>query len=137
MKTHPTSLNRGQTIVELGLLLPILLILSLVTIDLGRGVYYYNVIYNAAREGARYGIVHQNQNSSIPNDTAGIEAAARKLTIGLDQSQLSISVASPIISNTIQVTTSYNFRLITPLANQVTGMNLFILHSTSTMLIER
>jgi len=47
--------SRGQALVEMALLLPILLLLFAGLIELGFGFYNYLVVVNAAREGARYG----------------------------------------------------------------------------------
>ena len=135
MRIFKPSLNRGQTLVEFALLLPALLLLTVVTLDLGRGVYYYSVIYNAAREGARYAIVHQQQYNTIPVDVAGIEAAVRNKAIGLDQSKLELIPAPQIITNTIKVEVTYTFEPVTPLG--LFSIDDFDLHSSSTMLIER
>ncbi len=142
MNTTRLSQRNGQSLVEMALLLPLLLVLSVVTIDLGRGVYYYSAIYNAAREGARYGIIN-------PEDTTGINNAARRLTVGLNQGQLHINpcecgktciaaTSCPVgAKNIIHVEVTYTFQLVTPLANLVLGTNSFPLKSTSMMVIER
>jgi Flp pilus assembly protein TadG len=139
--------RNGQSLVEMALLLPILLLLSVVTIDIGRGIYYYSVIYNAAREGARYGIVHQQPDNINPLDTGGIELTARNMAIGLNQSNLTVSVQSPIISDTIKVDVKYCFQLVTPIAkgflnskctdNDGKKLEAFELKTSSTMAIER
>jgi len=131
--------EKGQTLVELALLLPVLVLLTVVTFDLGRGIYYYSTIYSAAREGARYGIVHQQPSNTIPDDTAGIETIARNRAVGLDPSQLIVSVVSPIVGNTLQVNVNYSFELVTPLAQVFTGRpcGCITLSTSSTMLIER
>jgi Flp pilus assembly protein TadG len=49
--------QRGQSIVELSLILPVFLILVMGTIDFGWALRSYSVITNAAREGARAGVV--------------------------------------------------------------------------------
>lgn len=46
--------RRGQSMVEFALILPLLLVLLLSVVEVGRTVMVYNVIANAAREGARY-----------------------------------------------------------------------------------
>ena len=126
--------NRGQSMVEMALLLPVLLLLTVVTLDLGRGVYYYTVIYNAAREGARYAIVHQEQNNTVPVDITGIETAIKSKAIGLDLSKLVIPQPQ-IITDKIQVEVSYTFEPVTPLGLfKIEDINL---HTRSTMLIER
>src|SRR4030042_6825035 len=117
-KTH-TYRTRGQILVELALLLPVILLLTVVTFDLGRGIYYYSVSDNAAREGARYGIIH-------PDDIPGIRDAAINLAIGIDLQEDDIDVLfNPPEPNakTIQVTIEYPFELVTPLAVLVTSCN--------------
>ncbi len=140
MKLIQRSSGNGQSMVELALLLPILILISVVTIDLGRGIYYYSVVYNAAREGARYGIVHQQPDNPLPLDEVGILAAARHLAIGLDQNQLTFVNGSPSINgNMLTVELKYPFQLVTPIAGIFTGRPDFTitLRSASTMLIER
>ncbi|OGO60463.1 MAG: hypothetical protein A2032_01525 [Chloroflexi bacterium RBG_19FT_COMBO_49_13] len=142
MKANSNRFNLGQSIVELALLLPVLLLLVVVTLDLGRGIYYYSVVYNAAREGARYGIIY-------PDNTVGIIEKAKNLAIGLDQDQLTVipcecgkncinDNSCPVNAiNIIKVTVRYNFLLVTPMANLITGNDEFPLESTSMMAIER
>jgi hypothetical protein len=50
--------ERGQTLVELALILPIFLMLLVGIFDLGHVVWTNDLVSNAAREGARYSIVH-------------------------------------------------------------------------------
>lgn len=57
--------GRGQSIVELALALPVLMLLLLGTIDLGMMFHDYIQLRNAAREGAGYG-------AHFPNDNTGI-----------------------------------------------------------------
>jgi hypothetical protein len=83
MSTAQLSSRRGQTLVEWALLLPILLFIMFLVIDFGRGIYYYSVVSNAAREGARFGAV-------FPDDIDGIKDAVRQRAIGLDNSLLNI-----------------------------------------------
>jgi len=51
--------GRGQALVEFALVIPIFLLILIAIFDLGRGVFAYNSITNAAREGARLAIVNQ------------------------------------------------------------------------------
>jgi Flp pilus assembly protein TadG len=53
--------GNGQSLVEFALVLPVFLLLIFGIIDLGRGVYAYNTIQNAAREAVRVAIVDQNE----------------------------------------------------------------------------
>ena len=124
-------LQRGQSLVEFALLLPLLLLILVLLFDLGRAVYYYSVIHNAAREGARYGIIS-------PTDDAGIIAAAQAKVVGLDQSNLFIT---PIETKTetewyITVSVSYDFDLVTPLIDGFFGGNPLTLQTQSSMQVE-
>ncbi len=77
------SRERGQSLVEFALTLPILLLLVLGTIDLGMGFRTYIALTNAAREGARWVTVY-------PGDVAGARAriAAEAGRIGLSDISL-------------------------------------------------
>jgi Flp pilus assembly protein TadG len=46
--------SRGQALVEMALITPVLLFILLGIVDLGRAYYQYTVMTNAVREGARY-----------------------------------------------------------------------------------
>ncbi len=50
--------SRGQALVELAIVLPVFLVLLMGIFDLGRVIWAQNSLENAAREGARYAIVH-------------------------------------------------------------------------------
>ena len=51
--------QRGQGLTEFALVIPIFLLLVVALFDLGRAVFAYNTLTNAAREGARTAIVNQ------------------------------------------------------------------------------
>ena len=52
------SKSRGQALVEFSLVAPMLFVLILGIIEAGRFIFFYEVMNNATREGARYAIVH-------------------------------------------------------------------------------
>jgi hypothetical protein len=49
----------GQSLVEFALVLPLMLLLIMGVVDFGRGIFAFNEIADAAREGGRTGIVNQ------------------------------------------------------------------------------
>jgi Flp pilus assembly protein TadG len=51
--------ERGQALAETALILPIIVLLLVAVVDIGRGVYAYTSIANAARQGARVAAVNQ------------------------------------------------------------------------------
>src|SRR5262245_56657146 len=52
---------RGQGLTEFALVIPIFLLIVIALFDMGRAVFAYNTLTNAAREGARMTIVNQYQ----------------------------------------------------------------------------
>jgi len=121
MKKRSSSLHRGQTLVEFALILPIFIFLLVVIFDFGRAVYYYSTIHNAAREGARYGVIHPST-----ADYPDIEARARNYAIGLGVSDITVTVAAGVpefvgnVSNpTIKVTVKYCFAAVTPIIEAI------------------
>lgn len=50
--------SRGQTLVEFALVAPWFFLLLFAIIEGGRFVFFYEVLNNATREGARYAIIH-------------------------------------------------------------------------------
>ena len=71
VRKDPRS-QSGQTLLEVALMLPLLLLLIVGVIELGRYAYITILVGNAARAGAAYGA--QNGGTSV--DTAGIITAA-------------------------------------------------------------
>jgi Flp pilus assembly protein TadG len=67
------SQQRGQSLVELALVLPLLLLLLVGVIEIGRFAYYSILVSNAARAGAQYGA----QSLTTSADSAGIGIAAK------------------------------------------------------------
>jgi Flp pilus assembly protein TadG len=62
----PERVRKGQGLVEFALILPILLLVLVGMLEFGRILFIYVNVSNAAREGARYGVVH-------PTDLGGIQ----------------------------------------------------------------
>ncbi|MFZ5631240.1 MAG: TadE/TadG family type IV pilus assembly protein [Bacillota bacterium] len=103
--------QRGQAMVELALVLPILLILFMGVIEFGRIFHTYLMITNASREGARVAIVGKSDDDIIDR--------VKFVTADLDSSELQISVdpgsaerKSGILTT---VAVSYRIALVFPL----------------------
>lgn len=58
MLSRRTRPSRGQALVELALAAPLFLMIMMGIIILGVGVYYQQQVTNAAREAARYAVIH-------------------------------------------------------------------------------
>ena len=59
---------RGQALVEFALVFPIAILVLMAVFDVGRAVFVYNGLTNAAREGARLAAVNQDE---APDRAAG------------------------------------------------------------------
>ena len=80
--------DRGQALVEFSLLLVPFLIILMGIVDLGRGIYTYNGVNQAARELARVTSVHQCNSSpgctlGSSAETAQVMGTQQKLVPGL------------------------------------------------------
>ena len=141
--TRPRERGRGQALAEFALIVPIFLILALIMVDFARGIYTYAVISNAAREGARYAIVHgvlsaadnppaSGPGTADPNGSINVVPAAIANAIGVDPSRLRVGVcwgyrctvpadcsagtntaSNPIADVPVTVRTCYDFQAIT------------------------
>ena len=79
--------QRGQSLVEMALVLPLLMILLVGVVDVGRAMFAKIAITNASREGARYA-------SRFPADKPGaIDAVRDELELnGLDSALVDVTI---------------------------------------------
>lgn len=122
-----THRKRGQELVEFALVLPVLILLILGMMEYSRAYYTSSLLQNAAREGARYGLLH-------PTDTDTITTRARQFITGLNPDNLTIEVFTPDgdtnRGSRIRVTVSYQYESIVPFLRGYT------MRGNSTMHIE-
>jgi hypothetical protein len=83
-KTWPVS-EDGASLVEFALVAPVLLLLLVGILDLGRAVNAYVTVSNAAREGTHYAILHPTAAPSA------IASAVTDRVVPLDTSQLVVT----------------------------------------------
>lgn len=67
----PSAAQRSQALIEFALVSPVLLLLVFGVIDLGRAVFYYDMLNHAAREGAR---VAARASNSLPTNSDVLNA---------------------------------------------------------------
>ncbi len=104
--------ERGQSLVEFALVLPIFLIITLAAIDFGWALRAYVISTNAAREGARVGVVGS---SSDAIKTAVVDRSAGLLTT----SNVSVTNAKGASGTNVTVGVTYSYNYITPLGSLV------------------
>jgi Flp pilus assembly protein TadG len=78
--------GRGQALVEFAIVLPVFFLLVAGMFDFGLGIYSDLTLVNAAREGARVGVID-------PGNTTAIESRVRAMADNLDGSKLTVTVA--------------------------------------------
>ena len=84
MMRHASDGRRGQAMVEFALIIPIFLLMIFGILDLGRAVYAYSTLNNAAREGARVALVDQTESH--------IQAVASGHAVGLGLATTAVTV---------------------------------------------
>ena len=81
MMVHGDIVSRGQVgqaLVEFALVLPVIVVVVFGILDVGRAVFTYNTLSEAARQGSRTAIV--NQGGTAPEDAAIAYAPSLGLT---------------------------------------------------------
>jgi Flp pilus assembly protein TadG len=127
--------NQGQALIEFALIIPILILLVIGLFDLGTAVYTRNVIANAAREGARTGII-------LGNNYSAVRTQVQRTAPGLSSSNLRIDILPALesqreFSKPITVTVTYTYTAITPLIGRIVGNGGRLpLTATSSMIVE-
>lgn len=98
--------ERGTALIEMALVLPFILVLTFLVIDFTRAFYAKNMLYQAAREGARMWTVAQ------PADS--VEARMRDLLADAAMSPTSITMSAPNGANNVEVSVSAEFTWLYP-----------------------
>jgi hypothetical protein len=120
-------IRRGAAAVELALVLPLLILLVLGCVDLGRFASTYIAVTNAARAGAGYGIMNNYTPSTLGTWQGGIRSAAQSEQY-FPPPNLTVPNPTVIIDanglRRVQVTASYPFSTIVPWPGIPTSMTL-------------
>jgi len=128
--------SHGQDVIEYALILPLLLLLLFGIADFGVVLMRYNTVANAAREGARAGVLPLTSECDKECLEGKALTAAQVLTTGLDPAELSI-VPHRLDNGTMKVDVSYNARLMTGIIiSALGGQDTIVLSSTATMQVE-
>ena len=121
--------ERGQSLVEMALVLPLLLLLLAVAVDASRAFRVFVIVTNAAREGARTA-------SRFPDNAALIEAAvvgeAPQSGVALDASNIAIEGLGGQPGHAIRVTVTYD---VATIIGGVLGVPSIALRSSTSMVV--
>jgi Flp pilus assembly protein TadG len=86
--------SRGQALVEFAIVFPIIALITLGLLDLGRAIYTYNTLAQSARQAARIAIV--NQETSVVK----AQAISSGATLGLSDGNVDVCFKTSSSSQT-------------------------------------
>ncbi|GIV72955.1 MULTISPECIES: TadE family protein [Caldilinea] len=125
--------ERGQDLVEYALILPLFLFLVIGFIEISVLFFSYVTISNAAREGARAAVAVPSAGCPLSCIDAQAAQAARRLTAGLIDENLTVSVTRPD-ADSVRVEVRYRADLLTRMMIETLGGRGFVtLSAASTM----
>jgi Flp pilus assembly protein TadG len=118
--------QEGQSMVEMALTMPILVLIVAGILDLGRAYFTFVTLSDSAAEGAAYAAIH-------PTDTAQIIERAADTTNGLvvlDPSMVSVDYAELTPGSSITVTVEYEYQLLTPIVQSFLNDGKLLMRAT-------
>lgn len=141
--------ERAQSLVELAVALPVLVLILLGTVDFGMAIFSYAVLRDAAQEGALYGSFNPGNKGEIENRARSIspraEDAIYSSPINLRDKTLVLVKIKALgaycqgsthgVANSIQVNVSYNYPLIMPFMGPLLNTETISLTGTATNII--
>ena len=102
--------ERGQSLVEFALLLPIMLLIITGLFDVARAVWQENTLAYAAREGTRYAIVHGSEGNprvDAVNPSCGTPQADPVFCVNIPNTVRQAALGVPNVSVTLTYTDNY------------------------------
>lgn len=136
MKTVGSRKGRGQALVEFSLAIVLFLMLMMGVFDLGRAIYQYNGVAQAAREIARVTAVHPGPDFTTPagrsTETASVIATQSRLIPNLQDPAITcVEIDGSVVAGTclkgqwINVSIVAPYTPVTPLLGLTGTWNLF------------
>ena len=116
IRTWLGDVKRGQSLVEVAIAFPVLLIILAGILDLGRAYMTLVALNDAAAEGSTYA-------AQRPSDSLGITewamaSSSALVPLNADNSSVSVEHAEPALPGTpITVTIEYEYQILTPIVN--------------------
>lgn len=120
--------QRGQSLTEMAVSLPILLVLLAGVLDIGRAYYTYLSLRDAAAEGAAYGSIHPTDSSGIIDRVVG-----ESPTGVVDWTSATVTPTVLVKScegGGIRVQVQYSYTLLTPFIGAIAGSQTLPLSAT-------
>ena len=130
--------ERGQSLVELALVIPVFFVLVFGIVDFGLGLKAWITITNSAREAARYAAVTCATTSADEDD---VIARAETTAAGLSGVVVTVTNCPGSSTESVIVEVEYDYVLVTPLGGMLSILggvlpSSITLHSTADMRLE-
>ena len=136
MKSIRFASQTGQELIEFALIIPIMALIVFGTLDIGRAVYYYSTMSNAAREGARYGSIRVGADEIDNTRDAEICSVVVDWSIAVPLTCDDIDIDVDFDAETVEVTVNYAFDPVTPLIASFFDSSTVDMAARSTMYLE-
>jgi Flp pilus assembly protein TadG len=140
--TTPAADDRGASLVEFALVLPVLALLLFGMLDFGKAFNYWIDQTHLANEGARWAVVNKNPGGGTLQQYIQQQATTQELRNGGTSAvpaPLEVCIDFPSgtsnVGDPVQVTTSVDYRWLGFVAGR-TGVTSTTISSTSTMRLE-
>jgi Flp pilus assembly protein TadG len=95
--------DKGAVAVELALVLPLLAILLMGTLEVGSMARDYQVLQNAAREGARFSALPTNRISGADNPSAVLQTIQSRVIAYLQNEHITVTAGNVNVNQTYPV----------------------------------
>ena len=141
--------EHGQSLVELAVSLPVLILLLLGTVDFGMAIFSYSILRDAAQEGAFYGSFNPSNKAEIENRARNISPRKNEavfsspvnlrnktlITVTVKTVGQSCQGITNGAANSLRVSVSYKYPILMPFAGQVIGENTILLTGSASNVI--
>jgi Flp pilus assembly protein TadG len=126
--------RRGTAMIEFAFVAPVLFMLTIGTIDVGRLVWSASMLHHMAREATRYASVHGAE-ANNPVDASDIETYVKNRLIGISGSEVTVSTTwtpNNSAGGTVNVQLDYTYSF---LIGKLVGLDPLALEGESSMVV--
>lgn len=127
--------EKGQSLIELAVTLPVILLILLGTIDFGMALFSYSILRDAAQEGALYASFNPSNEAEIENRARNILPRSDEVVFSSpidlrNTSQVFVEIkangddcqgSTRGVANSIEVSVVYQYPILMPIAGQIIG----------------
>ncbi len=146
----PARTERAQSLIELAISLPIILLLLLGTLDFGMAIFSYAMLRDAAQEGAFYGSFNPTSKEDIENRTRNISPRGEDEVFSspvdlrnTDLVQVDVEALGGACQgitdgalNSIRVTVSYRYPIMMPIIGPMFGSSIPLTGTATNIILQ-